>query len=92
MSNNNNLGIALSLLAQVRYITGAFGISIFATVLNNSVYRNQLIIAKYSVVKTANLLLGMEAAGLMELKAEIDGYQIVVLVAGFIMLFGALFK
>jgi hypothetical protein len=79
------IGIASSVLALVRNISGAFGKSVFATILNNATETNLIKILRYCIVNTTDPLLRAEAATLMTLKAKIDGFRAVFLIAGFIM-------
>jgi DHA2 family multidrug resistance protein len=84
------IGIASSLLALVRNIAGAFGISVFATILNNATETSLINITRYSIINTADPLLKAKAAALMALKAQIDGFRTVFLIAGFIMFAAAI--
>jgi EmrB/QacA subfamily drug resistance transporter len=86
----HEIGIASSVLALVRNISGAFGISVFATILNNATETNLINITRYSIVNTTNPILRAEAALLMELKAQIDGFRTVFLIAAFIMFAAAI--
>ncbi len=84
------IGIASSILALVRNIAGAFGISVFATILNNATETSLVNISRYSIINTVNPLLRAEAAALMELKAQIDAFRTVFLIASFIMFAAAI--
>ncbi|MGB8644342.1 MAG: DHA2 family efflux MFS transporter permease subunit [Anaerolineae bacterium] len=79
------IGIASSILALVRNISGAFGISVFATILSNGTENNLIAISRYSIVNTVNPLIRAVAGVLMTLKAEIDAYRIVFAVAAGVM-------
>jgi EmrB/QacA subfamily drug resistance transporter len=85
----SEIGIASSILALARNIAGAFGISVFATILNSSIETNLLNIAKNSVINSPNPLVHAQAAGLMILKADINSYRTVFFVASMIMLAAA---
>jgi EmrB/QacA subfamily drug resistance transporter len=83
------IGVASSVLALVRNIAGAFGISVFATILRNATESSMLAISRYSTVNTTNPILRAEAFALMALKAEIDGYRVVFLAAAGVMIVAA---
>ncbi|NYZ74189.1 DHA2 family efflux MFS transporter permease subunit [Candidatus Micrarchaeota archaeon] len=83
------IGIASSVLALFRNIAGAFGIALFATLLNESVKNNILAIAQNSQIYTGNALAQAQFVTLMTLKAQILAYHTVFIVATVIVLFGA---
>jgi EmrB/QacA subfamily drug resistance transporter len=85
------IGAASSVLALARNIAGAFGIAIFATILDNSADSHLLNIAKnsFSSSLSSGLVNAHEfatAVGLMELKAQIDAYSTVFVIAATIIL------
>ena len=82
------IGIASSILALARNIAGAFGISVFATVLNSAINSNILEIARYSVIHARDKLSYMQGVGLITLKAEIMGYDRVFVISMFVLLVG----
>jgi EmrB/QacA subfamily drug resistance transporter len=82
----SEIGIASSILALVRNIAGAFGISVFSSILNNTMENRLIDITRYSIINTTNPLLRGEAMILMTLKAQIDGFRMVFLIAALIML------
>ena len=84
------IGIASSVLALIRNIAGAFGIAIFATILNNKTESNILSINGFSHISSHNPLIMQRFIGLIELKAQIDAYDYVFLIAYAIIFFGAL--
>jgi DHA2 family multidrug resistance protein len=84
------IGIASSILALARNIAGAFGIAIFATILDNSIESNLLSIAKNSVVHATTSLQYGQAAALMILKAQMNAYHTVFLVSAAIVFIGGL--
>ena len=86
---DNEIGIASSILALARNIAGAFGISVFATILKNSTENNLLKIAQLSTLNSTNPALKGEFIGLMTLKAQIDAYGTVFLTAAAFVLVGA---
>ena len=82
----SEIGIASSILALVRNISGAFGISVFSTILNHTMEDRLVDISRYSIINTTNPLLKGEAMILMILKAQIDGFRMVFMAASLIML------
>jgi hypothetical protein len=62
--------VASSILALVRNVAGAFGISAFATILTNATENSMAAIARYSIVNTTNPVLQMEAFALMGLSSD----------------------
>jgi len=86
----NEIGVASSVLALSRNIAGAFGIALFATLLNNFIETNVLATAKNTIINSMNPVVFKEVAALIILKAQILSYQEVFLVAGIIVLVGAI--
>ncbi len=76
---DSEIGIASSVLALTRNIAGAFGIAIFATILNNSTTASVANIASHTIIRTGDLLVRGEVVGLIILKAQIDAYHAVFL-------------
>ena len=85
----HEIGVASSILALVRNIAGAFGIAIFATILNDRVTSNVLTINRYSRISSHVPLDFRKYIALIELKAQIDAYDYVFLVASIIVFLGA---
>ncbi len=85
----NEIGIASSILALVRNIAGAFGIAIFATILNNRVASNVLSINSFSKLYSHNPIDIQKYIALISLKAQIDAYNYVFLVASVIIFVGS---
>lgn len=85
----HEIGIASSILALVRNISGAFGIAIFATILNNRVESNIFSINSHSFLHSAAALDVTKYITLVELKAQINAYDYVFLIAGIIVFLGA---
>jgi DHA2 family multidrug resistance protein len=85
----HEIGIASSILALARNIAGAFGIAIFGTILTNRVYSNILSINSFSIVHSRNPLDLAKFVGLIELKAQVNAYDYVFLVASAIVFIGA---
>jgi hypothetical protein len=81
----SEIGIASSILALVRNIAGAFGITLFSTILTNSTENHLITITQNSITNTNNPLIMAQVMGLMGLKAQIDGFRTVYTVAAFIL-------
>ncbi len=84
------VGIASSILALARNISGAFGTAIFATILTNSVYTNLENIQRYSQIHTTNPTLLATVTGLMEAKANIAAYDTVFFWGAVVTFIGAI--
>jgi len=84
------IGGASSVLALVRNISGAFGIAVFGTILQNSIQNNVLEIGKYSTINSHDPNVIQQAIGLIMLKAQVMAYDRVFLIAAFVALFGAI--
>lgn len=87
------IGVASSVLALARNIAGAFGIAIFGTILDNSSNSHLLAIAKnsFSTQLAQGLVNAHEyatAVGLMELKAQVDAYSTVFVIAATVIFIG----
>ena len=85
----NEIGVASSVLALVRNIAGAFGIAIFATILNDRIKSNVLSINGFSHLNSHSPIDIQRYIGLISLKAQIDAYDYVFLIAAAIIFFGA---
>ncbi len=85
----SEIGIASSILALVRNIAGAFGIAIFATLLNNRITDNILTINNFSKLYNFAPLEVQKYVGLIILKAQVDAYDYVFVVAAIIVFVGA---
>ncbi len=85
----NEIGIASSILALVRNISGAFGIAIFATILNNRINTNVLTINGFSKLSSHIPLEIQKYISLIALKAEVNAYDYVFLVASIIIFLGS---
>ena len=85
----NEVGIASSVLALVRNISGAFGIALFATILNNATENNIFNIVHFSVLHSADPSIVSQFTSLVILKAQILAYSTVFKISSFIVLFGA---
>jgi MFS family permease len=85
----SEIGIASSILALVRNIAGAFGIAIFATILNNRIYTNVLNINSFSHLYSHIPLDIQKYISLITLKAQVDAYDYVFLVSSIIVFVGS---
>lgn len=83
------VGVASSVLALARNVSGAFGTAIFATILTNSVTSNLLNIQKYSTINITSPALIQQIYALMGIKANIDAYAAVFHWAVIFMVVGA---
>jgi DHA2 family multidrug resistance protein len=86
----HEVGVASSILALVRNISGAFGVAIFATILTNSATTAIINVQRYSVINTLNPNVLQQAGFLMAMKANIASFHVVFLCSALITLFGAL--
>ena len=75
----DEIGIASSILALVRNIAGAFGIAIFGTILNNVTNANALAYGRGSVLHSASPADYQKFIALIILKAEVSAYSEVFL-------------
>jgi len=86
----NEIGIASSILALARNIAGAFGISVFGTILTNTVQSNIFAYAQGSAIRTINPYIYGQGIMLLTLKAQISSYGVVYKTAAAILIVGAL--
>ena len=85
----HEIGVASSVLALVRNIAGAFGIAIFATILSNRTTSNVLQINTFSKLSSHIPSDVQKYISLIILKAQVDAYDYVFLVASLIIFFGS---
>jgi EmrB/QacA subfamily drug resistance transporter len=85
----HEVGVASSILALVRNISGAFGVAIFATILTNSATAGIISVQKFSVINTLNPNVLQQAAYLMAIKANIVSFNVVFLCSAAITAVGA---
>jgi DHA2 family multidrug resistance protein len=83
------IGIGSSILALVRNIAGAFGIAIFATILNNRIYSNVLSINSFSTLHSNNPIDIQKFIALVELKAQTNAYTFVFFISFLIVFLGS---
>ncbi|VVB99652.1 Putative multidrug resistance protein MdtD [uncultured archaeon] len=86
----NEIGSASSALALVRNISGAFGIALFATILQDSTESHVLALARESVVNSAGQLAYAQASTLIILKAQVLAYHDVFIASAAILFIGAI--
>jgi len=87
--DQHEIGIASSILALARNIAGAFGIAIFGTILTNRTNSNVLAINSLSNLNSHNPLDIQKYIALISLKAQVDAYGYVFLVASIVVFVGA---
>jgi len=85
----SEIGIASSILALVRNIAGAFGIAIFATILNNRITSNVLTVNSFSKLTSHAPIVIQKYISLIVLKAQIDAYDYVFLISSIIVFLGS---
>jgi MFS transporter, DHA2 family, multidrug resistance protein len=85
----NEIGEASAILALVRNISGAFGVAIFSTLLDNATNMNVLNTAMHSTLNAIGSQAMQEFIGLIELKAQVGGYATVFEVAAIIVIVGS---
>jgi EmrB/QacA subfamily drug resistance transporter len=85
----NEIGIASSILALVRNIAGAFGIAIFATILNNRITSNVLSINSFSSLHGHLPSDIQNYIALISLKAQVNAFDYVFLVSSIIVFLGS---
>jgi DHA2 family multidrug resistance protein len=86
----NEVGSASSVLALVRNIAGAFGIAIFATILDKSIERHVTSLAANTIINSSSPLIHAQVMYLIILKAQILAYKEVFLISALIVLAGAI--
>lgn len=85
----NEIGEASAVLALVRNISGAFGVAIFSTLLDNSINANVINTALHSTLNSISSQAMQEFIGLIELKAQVAGYATVFEIAALIVIIGS---
>jgi len=86
----DEIGVASSILALVRNISGAFGIAIFGSLLDYFINNNIFTITKNSILNLTTSAQYSQAYGLISLKAQIGGYSSVFLVSAILVFVGAI--
>jgi len=85
------IGVASGILALVRNISGAFGIALCGTILQNETKDNILSLAQNSVITSTNPAAMQQVIALIELKAQISAYASVFTIAAIVVAIGAFF-
>lgn len=85
----HEIGIASSVLALVRNVAGAFGIALFATILNSRIERNILHINSMSTLLSHNPLDIQKYISLVTLKAQVSAYDYVFIIASVFVAIGS---
>lgn len=85
----SEIGIASSILALARNVAGAFGIALFGTILTNRIEHNVLSINSFSTLNSHNPLDIQKFIALIQLKAQIDAYDYVFVIAALLVFIGA---
>lgn len=86
----SEIGIASSVLALARNIAGAFGIAIFAAILNNSIVNHVVNISKNTIISSISPYVHAQVAGLVILKADVSSYITVFQISALFVLVGAI--
>ncbi len=86
---SEEMGVASSILALVRNISGAFGIALFGTILSNATGNDVLSIARNSTLYVHTQQATQTFIALIELKAQVDAYGEIFLIGMFILIVGA---
>ena len=86
----HEIGIASSILTLARNIAGAFGISVFGTILSNSVTQHLFSLSESSSIHSTNPLAIRAGIALITLKAQITAYTSVFITSSVIVFVGAL--
>ena len=84
----HEVGVASSILALARNLSGAFGVAIFATILTDSVTANLLLLQTHSVINSLSPTVLQIVPGLMTIKANILAYAVVFKTAAAIVFIG----
>ncbi len=82
------IGVASSVLALARNIAGAFGIALFGTILTSRIEWNVLRINSLSTITSHNPIDIQKFISLVSLKAQIDAYDFVFLIASILIIVG----
>ncbi len=85
----HEIGIASSVLALIRNISGAFGIALFATILNLRTERNILHINSLSTLTSHNPIDIQKYTSLVILKSQVNAYDYVFILASILVAVGA---
>jgi DHA2 family multidrug resistance protein len=87
----SEIGVASSILALGRNIGGAFGIALFGTLLNNSIYNNVIAISHHSTINSTDPTIIGKGIALVTLLAQIDAYKTVFVVSAALLVISSFF-
>ncbi|MDE2041128.1 MAG: DHA2 family efflux MFS transporter permease subunit [Patescibacteria group bacterium] len=85
----SEIGVASSILALARNIGGAFGVAIFATLINTFSENNVLALSRYSIIHATSAVERATAVALIELKAQVLAYAEIYRLAAVVVLLSA---
>jgi EmrB/QacA subfamily drug resistance transporter len=85
----DEIGIASSILALVRNVSGAFGIALFGTILNNRIKYNIVSISTQSILRSHAPVDVQNFIALIVAKAQVDAYSFVFVVSSILVTIGA---
>jgi len=85
----SEIGIASSVLSLVRSISGAFGIALFGTILNNAIENNVLTINRFSHFVGGSTIDYQKYISLISLKAQINAYGLVFIISSLVVFVGS---
>ncbi len=86
----HEVGVASSVLALARNLSGAFGIAIFATILSDATTSSLVALSQHSVINTTNQQTLQTVTALMVTKANMLAFSMVFKVSIFFMLLGTI--
>src|SRR5581483_11251712 len=84
------VGVASSVLALARNISGAFGVAIFATILTDSTTSSLVTLQKYSVIHSFTPSVVQTYLGLLAVQANVLAYTTVFHIAGIFLAVGGI--
>ncbi len=89
--SKDEIGEASAISALVRNISGAFGVAVFSTILDNVINANVLAVAQSSVINTTGATAQQmhQFVALITLKAQVMGYAYVYWVALIVIIIGS---
>lgn len=82
------VGVASSVLALARNISGAFGVAIFATILTNATSSNLVTLEQHTIINSLSPSVFQIVSGLMIVKANVIAYQQIFRIAAVLLLIG----
>ncbi len=88
--SHDEIGVASSVLALVRNIAGAFGIAVFATILQNATEAKVFAISSLSTLNVHTPQAIAEFTSLITLKAQVDAYGVIYTSAALLLIFGSI--